>query len=111
MVDPKIMERLRKARTELNQSELAEKLGMSISTYKRLIDGAASFTIETIQKAAKIFKVDEDVITGRKPLFEEPPVEEFRTITRDTTIMVTLDGSKPTLDSWIRRLEAINKAI
>lgn len=112
MADPKILERLRKARTELNQSELAKSLGMSTSTYKRMIDGASPFTIDTIHKASKFFKVSEDVILGRVKLFEEeadaPGPDSF---SFTTPITVTLDGSKDTLDFWIKRLQAINKAI
>jgi transcriptional regulator with XRE-family HTH domain len=113
MANPKILERLRKARTELNQSELAEKLGMSTSTYKRMVDGAAPFTMDTIQKASKIFSVSEDVILGRVKSFElqEPEITYASDQDRDTVVMIKLDGSKSTLDNAIKKLTAINKSI
>lgn len=109
MANPRILERLRKSRTELSQSELAAKLGMSISTYRRMIEGSAPFTMETIHKASKFFNVEEDVILERVPFFPEP---DKKVPTEETMmIVVTLDGTKKKLDFWIRRLTLINQSL
>lgn len=112
MANPKILENLRKARTELNQKELAEILGMSSSTYRRMIDEGSPFTMEIIQKASKYFKVSEDVILGRVPLFTEAVDTQLHAdVTRHQSLMVVLDGTKVTLERWIARLTAINRML
>lgn len=114
MDTPKIIERLRKGRTELSQKELAKNLGMSLSTYQRMIDGTSPVTLDAVHKAAKYFNVHEDVILGRTPIFNEGKVEEPRVqfgINLGTMVMVTLDGSQSTLNEWINKLHAINKVL
>lgn len=111
MDNPMILERLRKSMTDLTQEELAEKLGMSKNTYRRIITGENSPNTSYIKAAAKFFNVTEqELLTGSIAVLDEPLVEyePKRTVTQ---IIVNLDGTSKNLRNWVKRLEAINSAL
>ncbi len=115
MATAKIIERLRKGRTELSQRELAAKLDMSLSSYQRMIDGTNPLTLDIIQRAAKFFKVSDEMIMGKVPLYDEPkvvePVKEEKLSPVTVSIIVQLDGLQSTLEQWVSTLHKINSAI
>lgn len=112
MTDPRLVERLRKARTELTQSELADKLGMSISTYRRMVEGSTPVTIDMVQRIANFFRIPEAMLLNKTSLFDDPATVDGADYDNpDTWIMVRLDGSQKTLDGWIKKLTRINGTI
>jgi transcriptional regulator with XRE-family HTH domain len=112
MTDPKLLERLRKSRTELTQSELAEKLGMSTSTYRRMLEGSTPITMDIVQRVSTFFKIPEATLLQKNALFDfNSDAHPEGLSAKDLWIMVRLDGSKKTLTQWIERLTKINETL
>lgn len=113
MANPRILERYRKSRTEWNQKEFADKLGMSISTYQRMLDNESAFTMEIIQQAARLLKVDEqELIQGS--LVEEPEMNLYNDAPKRSnkvSIIIELDGTKKALDYGFNLLRKMNAAL
>ena len=106
MTNPKELERLRKSRTELTQSELAKKLGMSTSTYRRMLEGSTPITMDTIQRIAVFFKIPEETLISNTILLEHDKPSN-----KELWLTVRLDGSKKTLEYWLERLKKINETL
>lgn len=113
MANPRILERLRKAKTDWSQEEFAKKLGLSKSTYQRLIEGSAPFTIDQAESAAKLLKVSiEEILYDEHQVVSEPDAMLSKLETRKTvTVSIPLDGTAPTLKYWIEVLKRMNAAM
>lgn len=113
MANPKVLERFRKAKSDLSQKDFAKQIGLSASTYQRVIDGSSPLTIEIIESAAKILKVDYNEIIKEVNEVREPE-EMYNTIRRkrqSVLISVELDGTAATLKNCVDLLRRLNAAI
>lgn len=110
MANPKVLERYRKARTEWSQKDFADKLGMSLSTYRRMLDDESAFTVEIIQHAAKLFKVDQEELIQESLLVDEPEMK-FETPPKKVSIIIELDGTKKMLEYGLNILKKMNAAL
>lgn len=110
MATPQEIERLRKSKTDFTQEEFARELGMSKSTYSRIVHGEAEITVNTLRRIAEVTKTDyNELVTTSPPKVEENEIEGF--LPAGTAITVVLDGTTNTLKKWIKRLESINDAL
>jgi transcriptional regulator with XRE-family HTH domain len=109
MANPMILERLRKSKSDWGQKEFALKLNVSISTYRRIIKGEAPLTIQAIQQAAKLLKVDQQEIMEGSMEVEEPAV--MYGTKKKISVSVELDGTSDTLNYYVSLLKRVNEAI
>lgn len=109
MANPKVLERYRKSRTEWSQKEFADKLGMSLSTYRRMLDDESAYTLQVIQHAAKLLKVDQEELIQGSLMMEEPPMN-FKAL-RKVSIIIELDGTKKALQHGFDLLTKMNAAL
>lgn len=110
MANPRVLERYRKSRTDWSQKEFADKLGMSISTYRRMLDDESAFTLEIIQQAAKLLKVDQEELIQGSLLAEEPDMD-FELPPKKVSIVIELDGTKKMLEYGLDLLKRMNAAL
>lgn len=110
MANPKVLERYRKSRTEWTKKEFADKLGMSVSTYNRMLDNESAFTIDVIQKAARLFKVDQEELLQGSLNVEEPEMI-FHKQREKVSIIIQLDGTKKSLQNGFDLLTKMNAAL
>jgi len=113
MANPRVLERLRKSKTDWTQKEFAEKLGLSVSRYKRIISEESDLTVQLIQQVAKLLKMDSEQLT--QELMDDvamvhDPLTYYGDIkdTRKLSISIQLDGTKETLDHWVGILKKVN---
>jgi transcriptional regulator with XRE-family HTH domain len=111
MANPSNLDRYRKANTELTQKEFAEKLGMSLTSYRRLIEGDDSaLTVQVLNNASKILKVPVATLmkgdAASVVLEHEPEYAK-----RKVPVTVELDGTSDTLDYWFGVLRRLNTAL
>lgn len=111
MANPKVLERYRKSRTDWSQKEFADKLGMSLSTYRRMLDDESAFTLEIIQQAAKLFKVDQKDLIQDSLKVEEPEMNFETHPAKKVSIIIELDGTKKALDFGFDLLRKMNAAL
>ncbi len=110
-------ESLRKLRinskAKLSQEAVAEKIGVSLSTYSRLERDEAEIELSTVIKVADLYKITVDELLNMgNPNFKG--VEDSKAIYQKrwtVPITVALDGTAETLENWIAKLTAINAAI
>lgn len=107
---------LRKLRrdTDFTQQNVADEIGMDITTYNRYEKDASTMQYETLVKLASLYKmsVSELMLYGEDELsmVKEPTMMEFPD-RRSVMVSIELDGEKSTLDFWISKLKKINTAM
>lgn len=105
---------LRKVRVLKNYSQeyVAEQIGVSLSSYARYEQGKVEIDFYSVVKIAGLYKMSIDALVHyNDPDFK---VEEPRSAylkRSKVSVIVELDGLEETLDHWIKKLTAINKAI
>lgn len=111
-----IGESLRKLRInhskKLSQDKVAEKIGVSLSTYSRLENNEAELEMSVALKLADLYKVTVDeLLHFADPDYKasEPKYSYQKRWT--VPVMVALDGTSETLEKWINKLTAINGAL
>src|SRR5687767_12437791 len=117
MANPRVLERLRKSQTDWSQEEFAKKLGLSKTTYQRILTGESAITIELTNAVAKLLKMDSKELFQSLQLdaddldegvtVQEPPLQ----IQRSVSVSIQLDGTPATLDYWVSVLRKMNAAL
>jgi transcriptional regulator with XRE-family HTH domain len=105
---------LRKVRVLKNFSQeyVAEKVGVSLSSYARYESKKVEIDFRTVFKLAELYKmtVDELVHYGDPDFKVEEPKLSYQK-KWNVPITVTLDGTNETLKMWMSKLVAINGAL
>lgn len=108
---PEVLRKLR-VNAKHSQEFVAKKIDISLSTYSRIERGEVEMDFQTVIKVAHLYKltVDELIHYGN-PEFKvaEPKESYFKKWA--VPVMVSLDGTDTTLEMWMQKLTAINKAI
>lgn len=110
----KVHEILRKLRREhnLTQQNIADEVGIDITTYNRYEKDSKLIQLDLLEKIAGVFGMTlSDLINFGDSLSSvgEPSMdfEKRRTV----TVSIELDGDKKTVDFWIDKIRKINTAI
>lgn len=106
-----ILRKLRRDK-DLTQQNVADELGIDITTYNRYEKDASSIQVDMLQKIAAFYKMSmSDLLsyTDRPGLLEEPKFEFVKK--RTVTVQVELDGRETTVDQWVETLKKVNAAL
>lgn len=110
-----IEEILRKIRRDknLSQQNIADEMGIDISTYARIEKGEVKLRFEHAIKLAQLYKLSLDELYHYGEVKSVPmdPIEMYRREQKRVDVMVRLDGSDSTLDTWVKKLTAINQIL
>lgn len=108
-----ILKNLREIKS-LTQIELAEKAGIDTSSVHRYESGKSKVSSETLNKVTKALDITVPDVYAIKenPSILEEPFTYFRGKSLNTIqIMVTLDGTLSTLNSWFATLKKVNSVL
>jgi transcriptional regulator with XRE-family HTH domain len=109
-------ELLRKIRRDANfsQENVAEEIGVDVTTYGRYEKGETQIKFEHVVKLAEFYKMtlDEFYHYGEKKFDVVAEANElYRREEKRVDVIVHLDGSKANLDRWVKKLYAINDVL
>lgn len=109
-----IGEIMRKLRVRRNYSQefVAEKVSVDYTTYSRYERGETSPKFEVILALADLYKMTlDEIVNHDNPTFKAEEPKASYTTRWSVPIMVSLDGTEETLQTWLKRLTAINAAL
>lgn len=110
----KVHEIIRKIRRDLDltQQNVAEALGVDLSTYNRYEKDSGIIQLKELEKIAKVFKmsVAEMLLIGEEPTMVKEPKMSYSP-KKKVQVTVELDGDSGTLDYWFKMLKKFNAAI
>lgn len=107
-----IIRRLRESKG-LTQQNLADELGVDITTVNRWESEGASVKNGALQKVASVFKMSVSDIYAYQdnPKLLEEPIAVYKKAENRVTIMVELDGTTATLNNSFELLKRLNAAL
>lgn len=96
------------------QEEVAEDIGISLSSYQRYESAKSGVDFHLIVKLAKLYNMSLDELYH----YGEPvksmvndPVQKYLQSQKRVDVLVHLDGSESTLNRWVEKLTAINQIL
>jgi transcriptional regulator with XRE-family HTH domain len=108
-----VIRKLRETRN-LTQENMADSIGVHITTMNRYESAGATIPNEKLEQIAKVFNVSVSDLYEYKqnPAMLEEPIEFYRNAHKKiVNVMVQLDGSSVMLNDWITTLKKLNAAI
>jgi transcriptional regulator with XRE-family HTH domain len=107
-----IIRRLRESKG-LNQQNVADELGVNITSIVRWETDGESIKSNTLKKLADLFGVKiSDIYTyEQNPSIFEEPIEYYRSKKKNISLVIDLDGTEDTLSYWIMTLKKLNTAL
>jgi transcriptional regulator with XRE-family HTH domain len=108
-----IVRRVRENRS-LTQQNVAEEIGVNVSTINRYESSGAKIPVGKLEDIAKALKTTVSDLYAYKEnpaLLEEPLQFFYKNARKQVSITVQLDGTTETLNEWFSTLKKINSAI
>ncbi|MGL6121661.1 MAG: helix-turn-helix domain-containing protein [Shewanella sp.] len=107
-----IVRRVRESKV-LTQENLAEEIGVHVTTMNRYESRGAKIPMDKLEKIAEALKITVSDLYAFKqnPSLLEEPLTFYRTKKKQLSIIVHLDGTPDTLNDWLTTLKQINLAL
>jgi|SRR5688572_4437062 len=103
-----------RVRNKMTQEQVADRLGISLSSYQRYESSKSSIDFQLIVKLARLYNITLDELyhygDPAKSIVEDTSQSYMRSQKR-IDIVVQLDGSENTLNLWVEKLKAINQIL
>lgn len=107
-----IVKRVRESKV-LTQENLADEIGVHVSTINRYESPGAKIPTDKLEKIAKALSTTVSDLYAYKqnPELLEDPIVFYKSKKKELNIMVQLDGTAETLNEWMARLKRLNAAL
>jgi transcriptional regulator with XRE-family HTH domain len=108
----KLIKRVRESKG-LNQQNVADELGVNITTIVRWETDGQTIKSTQLKKLAEFYNTNLSDLYSfeQNPSMLEEPLEYYKTVKRKISVMVDLDGSSKNLKEWIDTLTKVNSSI